>query len=340
MTDAGGYRARAQALRREIEHHNYRYHVLDDPEITDAEYDRLMRELTTLEAEHPELVDASSPTQRVGSAPRGDFAEVTHAVAMLSLANAFSDEEIVDFDRRVRERLDVSAEIDYAAEPKLDGLAVSLLYEQGELVRGATRGDGLRGEDVTQNLRTIPSVPLRLRGSGWPRRLEARGEVYMPRAGFEALNARLREEGGKTFVNPRNAAAGALRQLDPRMTAQRPLAIFFYAIAQIEGRKELPRQSEVLEALREWGLRVCRRDRARARRGRVSGLLPANRFESVRSFPTTSTVSSTRLIGSTISGSSDSCLARRAGLSRTSIRPRSRQLRSVTSNSRWGAPAP
>jgi DNA ligase (NAD+) len=197
-----GYRARAQTLRREIEHHNYRYHVLDDPEITDAEYDGLVRELIALEEAHPDLVDASSPTQRVGSAPHGDFATVVHSVPMLSLANAFSDEEIVDFDRRVRERLDLSTEIEYAAEPKLDGLAVSLLYEGGVLVRGATRGDGLRGEDVTQNLRTIPAVPLRLRGSRWPRRLEARGEVYMPRAGFDALNERLRKEGARTFVNP------------------------------------------------------------------------------------------------------------------------------------------
>jgi len=252
-----GYRARAQTLRREIEHHNYRYHVLDDPEITDAEYDGLVRELIALEEAHPDLVDASSPTQRVGSAPRGDFATVVHSVPMLSLANAFSDEEIVDFDRRVRERLDLSTEIEYAAEPKLDGLAVSLLYEEGVLVRGATRGDGLRGEDVTQNLRTIPAVPLRLRGSRWPRRLEARGEVYMPRAGFDALNERLRKEGARTFVNPRNAAAGALRQLDPRVTAQRPLSISFYAVAQLEGGKQVRRQTDVLEALREWGLRVC-----------------------------------------------------------------------------------
>jgi DNA ligase (NAD+) len=279
MKRPDAYRARAQTLRREIEHHNYRYHVLDDPEITDAEYDALVRELTALEAEHPDLIDESSPTQRVGSAPRGDFAAVVHAVPMLSLANAFSDEEIVDFDRRVRERLDVNAEIEYAAEPKLDGLAVSLLYEEGKLVRGATRGDGLRGEDVTQNLRTIRSVPLALRGSRWPRRLEARGEVYMPRAGFEALNARLRKEGGKTFVNPRNAAAGALRQLDARVTAQRPLSIFFYSVAQLEGGRQLRRQTEVLDALREWGLRVC--PEAQAARG-VQGCLDYYRLLGAR----------------------------------------------------------
>jgi DNA ligase (NAD+) len=257
MNDRTSYRARAAALRREIEQHNYRYYVLDDPEVSDSEYDGLMRELIALETEHPELVEPASPTQRVGSAPSAEFGEVVHAVPMLSLANAFSDDEIAEFDRRVHDRLDISGEIEYTAEPKLDGLAVSLLYEGGKFVRGATRGDGLRGEDVTQNLRTIKSVPLRLHGSGWPTRLEARGELYMPRSGFEALNARLREEGGKTFVNPRNAAAGALRQLDPRITAKRPLAIFFYGVVQIEGGKALRRQSEVLAALRVWGLRVC-----------------------------------------------------------------------------------
>src|SRR5262245_39342170 len=174
MSDRTSYRAGAATLRREIEHHNYRYYVLDDPEISDADYDRLMQRLVAPESAHPDLIDPSSPTQRVRSAASADFAEVAHAVPMLCLASAFRDEELVELDRRFRERLDVSGDIEYAAEPKLDGLAVSLTYEEGKLVRGATRGDGVRGEEVTQNLRTIKSVPLQLSGSGWPQRLEAR----------------------------------------------------------------------------------------------------------------------------------------------------------------------
>ena len=257
MSDGKAQRKRADELRRQIEHHNYRYYVLDDPEVTDAEFDALMEELVLLEERYPDLVDAASPTQRVGSEPRSDLTEVKHAVPMLSLSNAFSEEEIAEFDRRVRERLDVQGEIEYAAEPKLDGLAVSLIYERGRLVRGATRGDGMRGEDVTENLRAIKSVPLQLMSTPIPQVLEVRGEVYMPRARFEALNERLRTEDGKPFVNPRNAAAGALRQLDARITAQRQLAIFFYSIAQLSGGAEPKRQSEVLERLRAWGLRVC-----------------------------------------------------------------------------------
>jgi DNA ligase (NAD+) len=257
MSDRKGHRKRAESLRRQIEHHNYRYYVLDDPEVSDATYDALMQELVALEAQYPDLSDPTSPTQRVGAAPRSDLAEVQHAVPMLSLANAFSDEEIVEFDRRVRERLDVEGEIEYTAEPKLDGLAVTLIYERGQLVRGATRGDGLRGEDVTDNLRAIRPVPLQLRGTTPPELLETRGEVYMPRAGFEALNERLRAESGKTFVNPRNAAAGALRQLDAGITAGRNLAIFFYSIARLTDGTQPKRQSDVIEKLRTWGLRVC-----------------------------------------------------------------------------------
>jgi DNA ligase (NAD+) len=256
MSRGGGAAARVEELRRQIEYHNYRYHVLDDPEIPDAEYDKLMEELRALEAAHPELVDPSSPTQRVGGAPRGDLAEVEHAVPMLSLGNAFTEEDIVEFDRRVRERLGVEEEIEYTAEPKLDGLAVTLVYEDGRLVRGATRGDGVRGEDVTDNLRTIEAVPLKLAGPKPPRLLEARGEVFMPRSGFEKLNEKLRAEGARTFVNPRNAAAGALRQLDPRITASRPLSIFFYGIARLEGEKFPRRQRDVLALLKERGLRV------------------------------------------------------------------------------------
>jgi len=248
---------RIEALRREIEYHNYRYYVLDEPEIPDAEYDRLMRELQALEAEHPELITPDSPTQRVGAKPTKEFAPVRHEIPMLSLNNAFSEEEVRAFDRRVRERLGLER-VDYTAEPKLDGLAVSLLYEQGVLVRGATRGDGYTGEDVTLNIRTIKSVPLRLMGDDYPRILEVRGEVFMPKAGFEALNARARRRGEKTFANPRNAAAGSLRQLDPRITAERPLDMFCYAVGRVEDGRLPPTQFELLQRFRDWGLRVSR----------------------------------------------------------------------------------
>jgi DNA ligase (NAD+) len=247
--------ARVRELREAIEYHNYRYYVLDDPAVPDAEYDRLMRELMGLEREHPELVDPSSPTRRVGAPPLEAFGEVRHEVPMLSLANAFDAGEVGDFDRRVRELLEVDA-VDYAAEPKLDGLAISLLYEDGRLVQAATRGDGYRGEDVTANVRTIDAVPLRLRGEGYPRLLEARGEVFMTHAGFQHLNARQVEEGAKTFANPRNAAAGSLRQLDSGVTARRPLTLFCYGAGQVEGGELPERHSEVMARLRDWGLRV------------------------------------------------------------------------------------
>jgi len=242
-------------LREQLAHHNYLYYVLDQPEIPDAEYDRLLRELQDIEAQHPELVTPDSPTQRVGAAPLKAFDEVRHEVPMLSLANAFDDEEVEAFDRRARERLE-AATLVYTAEPKLDGLAVSLLYRNGVLERGATRGDGTSGENVTANLRTLGSVPLRLRGEGWPAQLEVRGEVVMTRAGFEELNRRQIKRGEKAFVNPRNAAAGSLRQLDSRVTAERPLELYCYGIGLVEG-AELPgRHSERLARLREWGLRV------------------------------------------------------------------------------------
>jgi DNA ligase (NAD+) len=248
--------ARAAALRAAIAHHNYRYHVLDDPEVPDAEYDRLMRELNALEATHPDLVASDSPTQRVGAAPAAAFAEVVHRAPMLSLDNAFTDDEVLAFDRRARERLGSEAELQYSAEPKLDGLAISVLWQDGVLVQAATRGDGSRGEDVTANLRTIRSVPLRLRGTA-PRLLEARGEVFMTLAGFERMNAQAEARGDKVFVNPRNAAAGALRQLDARITATRPLDIFFYGIGVVEGAGLPARHSELLATLRDWGLRTC-----------------------------------------------------------------------------------
>ncbi|APZ43280.1 NAD-dependent DNA ligase LigA [Acidihalobacter ferrooxydans] len=258
MSESGAVAAAAQAaaLREQIERHNYAYYVLDEPHIPDAEYDRLLRELQAIEAAHPELVTPDSPTQRVGAKPAAGFGEVRHAIAMLSLDNCFSDEELRAFDRRVRERLGRADPVVYNAEPKLDGLAVSLRYESGRLVLGATRGDGHMGEDITQNVRTIPSIPLRLRGADVPRVLEARGEVFMPRAGFTEMNRKAAERGEKTFVNPRNAAAGSLRQLDPRITAARPLAFFCYGWGELEGTEPPQSQSGMLTRLRAWGLPV------------------------------------------------------------------------------------
>lgn len=247
---------RAAELRERLHHHNYRYYVLDDPEISDADYDRLLRELQEIEAAHPELVTADSPTQRVGAPPLEKFGTGRHAVPMLSLENAFDAEEMAEFDRRVRERLDLDGDVDYCAEPKLDGLAVSLLYEAGVFVRGLTRGDGVTGEDVTVNLRTLDSLPLRLRGNAPPDRLEVRGEVFMPKEGFERLNAEHIERGVKPFANPRNAAAGSLRQLDSSVTARRPLRLYCYSVGLIEG-AELPgSQYRVLEWLLAHGFPV------------------------------------------------------------------------------------
>ena len=252
MSDAA---ARATALRAEIARHDHRYYVLDDPELPDAEYDRLMLELRTLESAHPELVGSDSPTQRVAGAPRAEFAEVRHAVPMLSLDNAFAEAEVIEFDRRVRERLGNPEQVEYCAEPKLDGLAVSLRYEHGLLAHAATRGDGTTGEDVTTNVRTLRSVPLRLNGTA-PADLEVRGEVFMPYAGFRRLNAVAAAAGDKLFVNPRNAAAGALRQLDPAVTARRPLTVFFYGVGLWRGGEEPAGHRQLLQQLADWGLRV------------------------------------------------------------------------------------
>lgn len=246
---------RAAELRRSIEYHNYRYHVLDDPELPDAEFDRLLVELRQLEAQHPELVTADSPTQRVGGVPSDEFQEVRHRVPMLSIDNAFNREDVIAFDRRLRERLGSDASLDYSAEPKLDGLAISVTWEHGHLVRAATRGDGTTGEDVTANVRTIRSIPLRLRGDA-PALLEVRGEIFISNAGFKRLNAEATQRGEKGFVNPRNAAAGSLRQLDPNITATRPLEVFFYALGVLEGAKLPQTHTEVLAMLRNWGLRV------------------------------------------------------------------------------------
>ena len=247
--------ARITELRRQLEDANYRYHVLDDPTIPDVEYDRLLRELDALEDAHPELRSPDSPTQRVGATPSGAFAPVRHAIPMLSLANAFSDDEVADFVRRIEQKLGDEALV-FSAEPKLDGLAISLRYEGGRFVRGATRGDGATGEDVTANLRTVRAIPLQLRGDGWPQVLEVRGEVYMPLAAFRAYNEQALANGGKVLANPRNGAAGSLRQLDPRATAQRPLAFYAYAVGAVEGGTLPETHSATLHQLREWGLPV------------------------------------------------------------------------------------
>ena len=245
-----GASERARELRAEIERHNHLYHVLDRPQIPDAEYDALFRELLRLEAEHPEIVTPDSPTQRVGAPPTEAFAQVVHRVPMLSLNNAFDDAEIETFDRRVREALGKDG-IEYAAEPKFDGLAVSLVYERGVFRRGATRGDGYTGEDVTANLRTVRTIPLRLAARKAPLLLEVRGEVLMLKKDFNGLNRTQREKGEKEFVNPRNAAAGSLRQLDSRVTAERKLAFFAYGLGAVEGAPRFHRHSELLDYLAE-----------------------------------------------------------------------------------------
>ncbi|MDO7899413.1 NAD-dependent DNA ligase LigA [Pseudomonas citrulli] len=252
-------------LRTELDQHNYRYHVLDEPSIPDAEYDRLFHELKALEAQHPELVTSDSPTQRVGSVALSAFSQVRHEIPMLSLGNAFDETTMREFDRRVTEGLDLpmgdllggGAAVEYSCEPKLDGLAVSLLYQDGVLVRGATRGDGTTGEDISVNVRTVRNIPLKLQGSGWPPVLEVRGEVYMSKAGFERLNASQLEVGGKTFANPRNAAAGSLRQLDSKITANRPLEFCCYGIGQVT-HDIADTHIGNLKQLKAWGMPVSR----------------------------------------------------------------------------------
>ncbi len=252
---------RVKRLRAEVARHNYLYYVLDAPEIPDAEYDRLFRELQELEARYPQLITPDSPTQRVGATPLKKFGAVRHEVPMLSLANAFTEQEVVDFDRRVRERLGLE-QVEYSAEPKLDGLAVSLLYRQGRFAQGATRGDGETGEDVTQNLRTVKAIPLHLYGKGYPEILEVRGEVYLSKQAFEELNRQAQARGEKPFANPRNAAAGSLRQLDPKVTATRPLAFYAYGLGKVEGRAMPDRHSEILAQLRAFGVPVALEQKA------------------------------------------------------------------------------
>ncbi|MGA2412287.1 MAG: NAD-dependent DNA ligase LigA, partial [Candidatus Binataceae bacterium] len=251
-------RAEIERLRDDINRHNYRYYVLDDPELTDAEYDRLMRRLEALEAEHQELLTPDSPTQRVGAAPSERFATVVHRRMMLSLANAMDDAEMLEFDRRIKRFLKSDADIEYVAEVKLDGLAVELVYEAGRLAIASTRGDGVNGEDVTANIRTIKSIPLSLNKPAHhplPKLLEVRGEVIFPRKAFERLNADRVKNGEPPFANPRNAAAGSLRQLDPRITASRPLDIFCHSPGLIEG-IEFHSQWDFLQGIKALGLKI------------------------------------------------------------------------------------
>jgi len=248
---------RARQLREQIEYHNYRYYALDAPVIPDAEFDRLLRELQALETQYPELATADSPTQRVGVAPVAAFSKITHRVPMLSLNNAFNDAEIEAFDRRCRESTGLS-QIEYAVEPKFDGLAITLSYAHGRFVQGATRGDGYTGEDVTANLRTIRAIPMQLGIKQPPALLEVRGEVLMLKADFAALNATQRERGDKEFANPRNAAAGSLRQLDPRITASRRLHFFAYGIGAAEGWITPPTHAEIMNQLLDMHLPITR----------------------------------------------------------------------------------
>lgn len=245
-----------QKLRDQLNEHNYKYYVLDAPTISDAEYDRLLRQLQKLESEYPESITSDSPTQRIGAKPLKEFNEVQHEIPMLSLDNVFNEDEFKGFYHRVYERLKTNQDIEFIAEPKLDGVAVSLLYLDGLFVRAATRGDGYTGEDVTHNVRTIKSVPLKLRGN-YPKQLEVRGEVVMTKEGFKTLNEHAEKHGEKIFVNPRNAAAGSLRQLDPRITAVRPLELFCHSYGQIKGHELPDSDSELFDELATWGLRCA-----------------------------------------------------------------------------------
>ncbi len=255
--DHKGIAKKIAQLRDQLRQHAHSYYVLDTPSVPDAEYDRLFRELQQLEAEYPKYITADSPTQRVGAEPLAGFSQVKHGLPMLSLDNVFSDEDLIAFDKRIHDRLKTDDDIEYAAEPKLDGLAVSMIYQNGQLLQAATRGDGTTGEDVTHNVKTIQAVPLCLSGKNYPALLEVRGEVYMPKKGFAALNAKARKLGEKTFVNPRNAAAGSLRQLDPRIAAQRPLAMYCYSVGVHEGGDLPETHTAMLKQLALWGLPVC-----------------------------------------------------------------------------------
>lgn len=256
MNETNAQRQHAK-LCKQIDEHNHRYHVLDAPEVPDAEYDKLLQALHAIENQYPELITSASPSQRVGGVALEKFSQIKHEQAMLSLDNGFDDDSIGAFDKRNSEKLDLSiGDIEYVAEPKLDGLAISIIYVDGQYTQAATRGDGSTGEDVTENVRTIKAMPLKLRAKNPPKKLEVRGEIYMPRAGFEKYNKLALKAGEKTFANPRNAAAGSLRQLDPAIAAQRPLSLFAYAIGVSEGWKTPDSHFEMLEQLGQWGLPV------------------------------------------------------------------------------------
>ena len=261
MTITADIQKRISILREQLNSYSHQYYILDAPSVPDAEYDRLYRELETLEKEYPETITADSPTQKVGAEPLSSFSQITHEMPMLSLDNAMNEDELIDFERKVKDRLkdrlNSDEQIEYACEPKLDGLAVSILYENGQLVQAATRGDGATGENITLNVRTIKNVPLSLRGDNYPERLEVRGEIYIPKAGFEKLNQDARENDGKVFANPRNAAAGSLRQLDSRITAKRPLELCAYSIGVVSDEFILPnKHEEILQRMKHWGLKI------------------------------------------------------------------------------------
>ena len=260
MTELNKMKAHIDALKSQLEEHNYQYYVMDAPSIPDAEYDRLMRELITLEKQNPALISADSPSQKVGGTPLSKFDTVVHEVPMLSLDNGFEASDLTAFEKRLQDRLLSSTDIQFSCEPKLDGLAASILYENGILTRAATRGDGQVGEDITKNVKTIANVPIKLRGGNIPSKVEVRGEVFMPKAGFDKLNEAQKKAGNKLFANPRNAAAGSLRQLDSRITAKRPLLFYAYSMGVIEGESltELPLHTERLAALGEWGIPLCK----------------------------------------------------------------------------------
>lgn len=258
MPELTALQMRLTQLRTEINLYNYQYHALDQPTVPDAEYDRLMRELQAIETQHPQWVVTDSPTQRVGAAPLQGFSQVTHLQPMLSLDNVFSAQELEEFHRRIGERLGEMGPLTICCEPKLDGAAVSLLYRHGRLERGATRGDGSAGEDITHNVRTIPSIPLTLIGADFPELLEVRGEIYMPKKGFQQFNERALRRAEKPFVNARNAAAGSLRQLDARLTAKRPLEMCCYSVGQVEGGTLPSSHHAILQQLQQWGFRINR----------------------------------------------------------------------------------
>ncbi len=255
MADINTLKTELDKLKEELNYHSHRYYSLDDPELPDAEYDRLFQRLLEIEKQHPELQTVDSPSRRVGAPPLKKFASVKHEMPMLSLDNAFNEDDLRAFDKRVKDRLKNSSDIFYCCEPKYDGIAVSLLYKNGVLDRGATRGDGATGEDITDNVRTVGSIPLRLIGKGFPSVLEVRGEIFMPKDGFKKFNENARTNNEKIFANPRNAAAGSLRQLDSRITAKRPLAMCAYSVGYVEG--DLPGEHDkILKRLNEWGFSI------------------------------------------------------------------------------------